>query len=179
MTPNSLGAIRSRALTSVIRSGSPAFEDLPGGGLGDRQAHAAHRLDVAGAGLHDQLVAVAQHDHEAACADEGASALDDQLEHVLERDLSADRDGDVAGRLQAANRPLGLIAATLAGLIQAGVVDRDGSPVGEDHRGLLVALGELAALLLGQVEVAPRLPAESGPGLRGSCASTGCPAGNP
>ena len=96
--------------------------------------------DVTGARLHDQLLAVAQHDHEAARADERASALDDQLQHVLERDLPADRDRHVAGRLQPSNRLLGLLAAALAGLIQPGVVDRDRRPIGEDHRGLLVLL---------------------------------------
>ena len=45
-------------------------------------------------------------------------------------------------------------------LVQLGVVDRDRRPVGEDHGGLLVLLGELAVGLLGQVQVAPRLPAD-------------------
>ena len=113
------------------------------------------------AGLHDQLVALAQHDHEAAGIHERASALDDQLEHVLERDLPADCDSHVAGGLEPSNRLLGLLAAALAGLIQAGVVDRDRGPVGEDHRGLLVALRELADVLLGEIEIAPGLSADA------------------
>ncbi len=64
-----------------------------------------------------------------------------------------------------------LLATALAALVEARVVDRDRGPVGEDHRGLLVALGELAVLLLGQVQVAPRLPADAGRARRGSCAS--------
>ena len=83
----------------------------------------------------------------------------------------ADRHGDVARRLEAAHRLLELLAAVLAGLVQARVVDRHGRPVGEDHRRLLVALGELAVLLLGQVEVAPRLAADRARARRGSRAS--------
>ncbi len=119
------------------------LQHMSGGGVGDRQSHAAHVPDVAGARLHDQLLAVAQHDHEAAGAHQRASALDDQLQHVLERDLPADRDGHVAGRLDASKRLLELLAAALAGLICPRVVDRDRRPVGEDHRGLLVLFGEL------------------------------------
>ena len=45
---------------------APAFEYLPGGRTGDRQAHTLGVLRVPGAGLHDQLIPLAQHDHEAA-----------------------------------------------------------------------------------------------------------------
>ena len=95
---------------------------------------------MTGARVHDQLLAIAQHDHEAPRADERTSALDDQLEHVLERDLSADRDRHVTGRLQPPKCLLGLLAAALAGLVQLCVADRDRRPIGEDHRGLLVLL---------------------------------------
>ena len=64
--------------------------------------------DVTGAGVHDQLMSLAQHDHEAPRAHQRAPALDDQLEHVLERDLPADRDGHVARGLEAASRLLEL-----------------------------------------------------------------------
>ena len=67
-------------------------------------------------------------------------ALDDQLEHVLERDLPADRDRHVTGRLETPKRLLELLAAALAGLVEAGVLDRDRRPLGEDHRSLLVLL---------------------------------------
>ena len=59
----------------------------------------------------------------------------------------------------------------------ARVVDRDRRPIGEDHGGLLVLLGELAAPLLGQVQVAPRLARESRSARPGSCASAGVPPG--
>ena len=136
------------------------FEDLAGGGLADRQPGALHRLDVPGAGLHNELVAVPEHDHEAARTDEGASALDDQFEYVLERDLASDRDGNVACGLEATDRALGFGTAQLAGLIEAGVDDRHCRPVGEDHGGFLVLLGELSTLLLGEVQVSPRLTAD-------------------
>ena len=69
---------------------------------------------------------------------------------------AADRVGDVARRLERAHRPLGLVPAALAALVQARVLDRGAGPLGEDHCRLLVRLGELAAaLLLGQVQVAP------------------------
>ncbi len=124
--------------------GSAMLEHLPGGRAGDRQTYTARLLDMTGARVHDQLLAVAQHDHDAAGAHERAPALDDQLEHMLQRDLPADRDRHVAGRLQAPGRLLGLLAAALAGLIQLRVADRDRRPIGEDHRGLLVLLGELS-----------------------------------
>ena len=114
---------------------------------------------MAGAGVHDQLLPFAQHDHEAPCAHERAPTLDDQLEHVLERDLP-DRHRHVARRLQAAEGLLRLLAAALTGLVQLRVADRDRRPVGEDHRGLLVCLGELAVRLLRQVQVAPHLAAD-------------------
>ena len=90
--------------------------------------------------MYDELLAIAQHDHETPGADERTSPLDDQLEHVLERDLSADRDRHIAGRLEAPKRLLGLLAAALAGLVQLRITDRDRRPIGEDHRGLLVLL---------------------------------------
>ena len=93
-----------------------------------------------GAGLHDQLLPVAQHDHEAASADERAAALDDQLEHVLERYLPADRNGHVARGLKAAERLLELVAAELADLVESRVLDRDGRPLVRGSRGLLVGL---------------------------------------
>src|SRR5438034_8365437 len=112
---------------------------------------------MAGARVHDELLALAQHDHETSRVDERAPALSDQLKHVLERDLSADRHGHVTGRLEAAYRLLGLPAASLARLIHPRVVDRNRGPHGEDHHRVLVALTELPVLLLGQIQVAPGL----------------------
>ena len=90
---------------------APAFEYLPGGRIVDRQAHTLGVLRVPGAGLHDQLIPVAQHDHEATSADERTAALDDQLEHVLKRYLPTDRNGHVARGLKAAEGFLELVAA--------------------------------------------------------------------
>ena len=163
----------------MIRSGRRRSSTCPevDSAIGSRVA--VHRLDVAGARVHDQLVALAQHDHEAARADERAAALDDQLEDVLERDLAADRDRDVARRLEAAQRLLELLAAALAGLVQARVVDRDRRPVGEDHRRLLVALGELAALPSRSDTGCPRPARGSRIGTPRKLRITGWPAGNP
>ena len=93
-----------------------------------------------GAGVHDQLLCLAQHDHEATRTDERAAPLDDQLKHAPERYLAADRDGDVARGLQPADRLLELVAAPLADLIQPGVLDRHGRPPREHHDSLLVGL---------------------------------------
>ena len=117
-------------------------------------------MHVAGGRPHDELIALAQHDHQAARAHQRAAALGDQLEHRVEQELPADRHRHVARGLQPAHRALELLAAMLADFEQARVVDRDGRPVGEDDGGLLVLLGELAVSLLGEVEVAPGLAAD-------------------
>ena len=67
---------------------------------------------------------------------------------------------DLRRRLQTAVRALELVAALADVAVQPGVVDRDRRPVGEDDGRLLVVLRELAARLLGQVEVAPDLAAD-------------------
>ena len=116
---------------------------------------------MAGARLHDKLRAIAQHDQQAPRPDKRAPAFDDQLEHVLEPDVAADRDGDVASDLEPAHGLLELGATPLGRLVELRVLDRDGRPLSEHHGGLLVDVGELAvALLLGQIEVAPRLSAD-------------------
>ena len=178
-TPNSRGAIRRRAATSVIRSGRPRSSTCPEveSATGRRTPRVSSR--VSGAGLHDQLIPVAQHDHEATGAHERTAALDDQLEHVLKRYLPADRDSDVARGLKATEGLLKLLAAPLADLVQPRVLDRDSRPPREHHDGLLVGLGELAVLLVGEIQVAPHLPADRGRARRESCASPDGPAGNP
>ena len=114
-----------------------------------------------GGGRHDQLVALAQHDQHGARVHERPAALDDQLEHAVQVGHAAHRVGDVPRRLERAHGALELQAAALAALVQAGVVDRSGRPLGEHHHGLLVLLGELSsALLLSQVQVAPGLAAD-------------------
>jgi len=126
----------------------------------DRHPHADRALGHAGACRDDEVGALAQQDHEAAGFDERAAALGDELEHLLELHLGADGDGDRARGLQAPPGLLELVAARRDGVIQARVLDRDRRPGREDHGRLLVDGVELAAaLLLGQVEVAPHLPA--------------------
>ena len=115
---------------------------------------------MAGTRVQDELLALAQHDHEAPGAHERTPALDDQLQHVLQRNLSADRNRHITGRLQPPEGLLRLLAPALAGLIQPGVLNRDRRPIGKNHSSLLVGLCELATRLLGQVQVAPRLPAD-------------------
>ena len=121
-----------------------------------------------------ELVAVHEHDLGRAGVDQSARALDDQLQDPVEIRLAAQRAADLGGRLETADGALELVAALTDGPIQAGVADRDRGPVGEHHGGLFVVVGELAAVLLGQVEVPPRLAldddryAEEG-GHRGMC----------
>ena len=104
-----------------------------------------------------ELVAVHEHDLGRAGVDQSARALDDQLQDAVEIRLAAQRAADLRRRLETADGALELVAALTDGPIQAGVADRDRGPVGEHHGGLLVVVGELAAVLLRQVEVSPRL----------------------
>ncbi len=121
----------------------PRLEHLAGRRRADRHARAGRALGDARARGDDEVGALAQQDHEAARLDERAPALGDQLEHGLELHLRADGDGDRARGLQAAGRVLELVAARGDGLVQAGVLDRDRRPRGEDHDGLLVDRVEL------------------------------------
>ena len=95
-----------------------------------------------------------------ACVDERAPALDDQLEHALEIGVAAHRQRDRLRGLQAAHGALELTAALLGVLVEAGVLDRDPRPASQHDDRVLIGLVELSALLLGQVEVAPRLAAD-------------------
>ena len=114
-----------------------------------------------GGGGNDELRAFAQHDQHGLRLDQGSAALDHELEDPVELGDPADRVGDVARRLEAAHGTLELLAALLAALIQARVLDRHGGEIGEDHGRLLVGLGEpLAVALLRQIQVAPRLAAD-------------------
>ena len=122
-TPSSLGATRS-SRGGVDALGAAALEHLAGGRPGDRHAVAANVLCLARARVDDEIVAVAQHDHDAAGVDQGSAPLDDQLEHAVKARLAADGGGDVARRLQAAHGAVLLDAAALAGLIEAGILDR-------------------------------------------------------
>jgi hypothetical protein len=70
------------------------------------------------------------------------------------------RAGDRRGRLEAAHGPLELGPARVDDAVQARVLDRDRRPVGKHDDRVLVLLVELAAGLLGEVQVAPRLAAD-------------------
>ena len=61
--------------------------------------------DLAGGGLDHELLAVAQRDEHRARVDEGAAALDQQLEDALEVGLAADRPRDRGGGLERRRRP--------------------------------------------------------------------------
>ena len=116
---------------------------------------------MAGARRDDEILAVAQHDDHVVGADERAPALDHELEDPLELGLSSDRAGDRGSGLKAADGALELLAAGGHVAVQASVVDRDRRPVGQDdHRLLVLGRERLAAGLLGQVQVAPGLPAD-------------------
>ena len=156
----------SEACSSVLRVldplGPPRAQDAAGDGALDRHALAVDgAVQLTGPGGDHELVVLGQHDHERARAHERPRPLDDQLEDAAQVGLAAERLRDRDGRVQAAIRPLEVVAALLDRPVEPGVVDRDRRPVGEDHGGLLVGVGErLAVLLLGQVEVAPDLVAD-------------------
>ena len=120
--------------------------------------HAA--LALAGDRGGDELVALAQQDQQRARLDQGPAALDDDLEDAVEVGLAADRAGDLGRRFEPVHGALHLVAAALHAAVEAGVLDRDRRPLGEDHRRLLVGLVEVALFLLGQVEVAPGVAAD-------------------
>ena len=104
-----------------------------------------------------ELVAVEQRDLGRARVDQRPRALDHELQDTVEVGHAAEREADLGRRLQAADRALELLVAGVHRAVQPGVGDRDRRPVGEhDHR-LLVLRGERAVVLLGQVEVPPRL----------------------
>ena len=153
------------AIRERVRAGSP------GCAAGDPDFSAAPASDssieirvpcqpfhaLAGDRRDHELVAFDEHDLGRAGVDQRARALDHQLQDPVEIRHAAERAADLGGRLETADGALELVAALTDGPIQAGVGDRDRGPVGEHHGGLFVVVGELAAVLLGQVEVPPRL----------------------
>ena len=118
--------------------GAASFQHLSRGRAGDRQPVARRRRYMSGARRDDEFVAFAQHDQHRTRIDERAATLDDQLEDAVELRDACDRVGDVARRLERRDGPLGFLAAPLAGLIQARVLDRGRRPWRQDHRRLLV-----------------------------------------
>ena len=86
--------------------------------------------------------------------------LGDQLQHAPEVALGADRNHDVARRLEAMHRPLELLAPSLRDLVEPGVRDRGRRPSGQDPGSILVGFGEVSLGLLGETEIAPRFAAD-------------------
>ena len=117
-------------------------------------------VELAGGGLDHEVGALAQLDHHRARRDERAPALGDELEDALQVGLAADGARDRGRRLEGGHGALELVAAAAHVAVQARVLDRDRRPAGEDDERLLVGLVELAALLLGEVEVAVGLAAD-------------------
>ena len=134
---------------------SALLEHLTGGRVGDWYPAPVQVDRVSRGGGHDKVGALAEQDHDSARVDQGPATLDDQFEHTPEARVAADRDRDVSGRLERANGSLLLDPTMLADLIQAGVLDRGRRPVGQNHGRLLVGLGEVAVLFLGEIQVAP------------------------
>ena len=107
----------------------------------------------------DKLCVLCQQNEELAGVHERAAALHHELEDTVQVGLAANRTRDGDGCLQAADGALELSAAGVDVLVEVGVLDGDRHPAREDQECLLVGLVELAALLLGEVDVAPRLAA--------------------
>jgi hypothetical protein len=103
----------------------------------------------------EELIAGGEQNQQRASLDQGAAALDHDLEDTIEVGLAANRAGDLGRCFESVDGALHLVAAALHAGVEASVLDRDRRPLGEDHRRLLVGLVEVAAALLGQVEVAP------------------------
>lgn len=95
--------------------------------------------------VHDELLAIAEHDHEAPRANERAPTLDDQLQHMLQCDLSADRRRDITSCLKATGGLLRLLPAPLARLIEENLraIITELRPAALDELGLKIALEAL------------------------------------
>ena len=147
-------------------------------GAGHGQAHHVPR-GLARGGGHPRLPVALEHHHERAGPEEGAPALHHQFEHPLEVRLGAHRVGDRGRGLEPAHRSFELGVPALKAGVEARVVDGDRGPSGQDHRRLQVALVEvLAALLVGEVQVAVDLVADPDGHARGRSSSAGARAGS-
>lgn len=129
--------------------------------VGDRDAP-AHQVagSFAGRRRDHELLALLQQDQDHPGLDQRPGALGDQLQDLPEASLAADRARDRRRRLEARHGPLELLPALVGALVQTRVLDRNRRPLGEDDRCLLVALIEVAALLLREIEIPPRLTAD-------------------
>ena len=101
-----------------------------------------------------ELVALLEPDRHRAGIDERARPLDDEVEQPLKVGLGTDGAGDRAGRLEPAIGALELVAPGGRLTVEPRVLDRDRGPGREDHHRLLVALVEVAVVLVGEVEIA-------------------------
>jgi hypothetical protein len=117
--------------------------ELPGG-RGDRQA----------------VVVLGEQQHHRARADERPATLHHELEDPGQLELAAERPHDGGGRLEPPQRALGVLPPALRVREQPRVLHRDRRPVGQEDDGLLVGLRERPARSLGEVQVAPALPAD-------------------
>src|SRR5579875_3360651 len=102
-----------RASGTPSRARAARFEHLAGGGACDRQALAMRLQGPARAGGHDEVIAVAEHDHQPLGPHQRARSLDDQLENTVEFVDAADRLCDVSRRLERPHGVLELLAALL------------------------------------------------------------------
>ena len=145
---------------SVNRSAWPVRRTSPRAVSGGGETSADRLVTgLARSGGHDELGVLCKQNEEVAGVHEGAPALDHELEDAVQVGLAADRTRDRDGCLEPAHGTLELSATGVDVLVQVGVLDGDRDPAREDEQRLLVGLVELAALLLGQVDVAPGLAA--------------------
>ena len=99
---------------------------------GESPAHAAAGLEPEGA---PGLAGVQERDRRALGPEQGAGAVDDEREDLLEVEGRRDRAAELGERLR-------LVAPRGAVGEQARVADRDGGMVGEAEQDVLVAIGE-------------------------------------
>ena len=127
----------------------------------DRDPHPEQVLaDVARQRRDDEVPPVIQHDQHQPGVGQHPSALHDELEDAVEVGLPGQRECDVVRRLGDRDGVLQLLPPALDEPVGPGIRDRDRGPVGEDDDRLLVVLVEVAAFLLGQVDVPEGLPAD-------------------
>src|SRR5829696_7781687 len=159
--PISLAQSLSRASAPDTRCERPARVTSPETAAVERHAEPRRpRRDPSRGGRGHELVALAQPEDDRLRVDERPRPLDHEVQDAVDVGLGADRAGDRRRHVQAAHRPLELVAPPRRRRVEAGVLHGDGRPRGEhDHRLLVVLAEVLAVLLLGQVQVAERLAA--------------------
>ena len=112
-------------------------------------------------GRHDHLARLLVLDHERSGGHQRSAALGHEPQDQIEIGLAAERPRDLHGRVERVDGPLELGVLSVQAGVAPGVVDRYTRELGQQHDRLLVLLGELpAALLLGQVQIPERDPAD-------------------